>query len=369
MLTRADEYPFHQTPEPMAFAGTDRNFYDRYFFNGYSADGSVFFAVAFGLYPQLDIMDASINVVKDGIQHVVRASRHMKHDRAVLSVGPISLEIIKPLESIRVRVEENDGSISADLVLDVRHAPIEEPRFVKRVGSRAFMDYTRLTQNIAWSGSLTVDGETLSVSPESWWGTRDRSWGIRPVGAPESQPPVEGNFSQFFWLWTPANFQNHVAFFHSNDDEYGRPWNRRGVVEKIGGDAQHFDEVEYKIDFEPGTRRINRIVCDLHGDTADARLSYDIQSRFFMSGLGYTHPIWGHGRDLGELKVAHEKFATADAGEGNPLWMHMQGMASVTLEIDGQSHSGAGIVEQLLLGRHDELHLPEGLAPAAGGAS
>ena len=59
MLTAADDYPLHQTPEPMAFAGSDRNFYDRFFFNGYSADGSVFFAAALGLYPQLNIMDAA----------------------------------------------------------------------------------------------------------------------------------------------------------------------------------------------------------------------------------------------------------------------------------------------------------------------
>ncbi len=26
MLTKADDYPVHQTPEPIAFAGTDRNF-------------------------------------------------------------------------------------------------------------------------------------------------------------------------------------------------------------------------------------------------------------------------------------------------------------------------------------------------------
>ena len=38
MLTKADDFPIHQTPEPIAYAGTDRNFYDRYFFNGYQPD-------------------------------------------------------------------------------------------------------------------------------------------------------------------------------------------------------------------------------------------------------------------------------------------------------------------------------------------
>jgi len=46
MLTKADDYPIHQTPEPIAFAGTDRNFYDRSFFNGSSREGETFFASA-----------------------------------------------------------------------------------------------------------------------------------------------------------------------------------------------------------------------------------------------------------------------------------------------------------------------------------
>ena len=32
MITQADDYPLHQTANPIAFAGTDRNFYDRFFF-------------------------------------------------------------------------------------------------------------------------------------------------------------------------------------------------------------------------------------------------------------------------------------------------------------------------------------------------
>ena len=36
VLTKGDDFPLHQTPEPVAYAGTDRNFYDRYFFNGYA---------------------------------------------------------------------------------------------------------------------------------------------------------------------------------------------------------------------------------------------------------------------------------------------------------------------------------------------
>ena len=67
-LTRGDDFPIHQTPEPIAYSGTDRNFYDRYFFNGYADQGDRMFAVAFGVYPHLNIVDAHFSVVRDGVQ-------------------------------------------------------------------------------------------------------------------------------------------------------------------------------------------------------------------------------------------------------------------------------------------------------------
>ena len=40
MITQGDDYPIHQTPEPVQQVFTsDRNFYDRFFFNGYFREG------------------------------------------------------------------------------------------------------------------------------------------------------------------------------------------------------------------------------------------------------------------------------------------------------------------------------------------
>ena len=84
VLTRGDDFPLHQTPDPVAYSGTDRNFYDRYFFNGYAPDSSSFFAVAFGVYPHLDVADAHFCVVRDGVQHCLHASRRLGMERMAL---------------------------------------------------------------------------------------------------------------------------------------------------------------------------------------------------------------------------------------------------------------------------------------------
>ncbi|MGV1681926.1 hypothetical protein [Sphingopyxis sp. NJF-3] len=350
MLTKGDDYPLHQTSEPVAFAGTDRNFYDRYFFNGTSPDGSVFFAAAMGFYPQLGIVDASFCVIVGGVQHNLRASRRSAGERLDLTVGPIAIQIDAPLEKVTLRIAAGNGPLAGELTFTGRHFPIEEPRFIRRNGTRLFMDYTRMTQNGRWSGWLSVDGERTEVGA-GWTGTRDRSWGIRPVGASEPQPPPGGNFNQFFWLWTPCNFEDRSLFFHSNDDGAGTAWNRRAVIVADGGTERHFDAATFAVDWQAGSRRIARMTADLGSGRA---LTLEPSGPVFaMSGLGYTHPVWGHGLDHGaELAVAHDSLSEAERGWGNPLAMHIQALVTAELTDGDSRHRGIGVLEQLFVGPH-----------------
>lgn len=363
MLTRGDDYPLHQTPEPVAFAGGDRNFYDRYFFNGYSADGSLFFAAALGLYPQLDIIDASFCLLVDGIQHNVRASRRLCSERLDLEVGPVHIEIAKPLEQLRVIVSGEDSPVTADLLFTARHAPIEEPRFARRNGPRLFMDYTRMTQSGGWSGTIACDGQSWALAPETHLGTRDRSWGIRPVGAPDSQPPPMGSLPQFYWLWAPLNFPGHATFFHTNDDGAGEPWNRRAVVDTFGNGIAEYGTPSHALRYKPGTRRIETMTVELAPDTRLAIEPAGID--FHMSGLGYTHPEWGHGMDHGGSETAYDRIAPGEADPHQQLYLHIQAFSRATLTIGEGEHSGHGVLEQLLIGPH----APSGFTGLLDGAS
>src|SRR5215470_11984442 len=116
MLTKLDDYPLHQTAEPIAQPSTgDRNFYDRYFFNGYTRSGDLFFAAALGVYPNRRVMDAAFSVVRGGKQWVVRASRLAPLERTETRVGPIFVEVLEPLRALHVRVSDNEFGLSADL--------------------------------------------------------------------------------------------------------------------------------------------------------------------------------------------------------------------------------------------------------------
>ena len=351
-LTKGDDYPIHQTSEPIAYAGTDRNYYDRYFFNGYGMEGDAFFAVAFGVYPHLNIADAAFCFVLDGVQTSLHASRWLGMERMDLRVGPIAIEVLEPLQRLRVTVDAPDKGLKADVTFEGRAFPIEEPRFIRRNGPRTMMDYTRLTQNGRYTGWVERDGKRTSV--DGFYGTRDRSWGIRPVGARDAQEGAPPQPGQFFWIWSPSNFPSGSFFFHTNDDGEGEPWNRRAVWAREGANATTLHEIKdcgIAIDFKSGTRHAKRAVVTLGG--GERKIVFEPQYEFFMLGLGYGHPVWGHGANRGELAVEREDLKLADADERQPHLQHVQALCKVTYEEQsGTRQVGRGVLEQLVFGPH-----------------
>jgi len=352
MLTRLDDYPLHQTAEPIAQPATgDRNFYDRYFFNGYSRSGDLFFAAALGVYPNRRVMDAAFSVVHEGRQWVVRASRLAPLERTETTVGPVTIEVVEPLRTLRVHVGDNPHGLRADLTFNARTAAIEEPRFTHRVAGRLVMDSTRLTQFGAWEGTLGVDGNTLELTPTATLGTRDRSWGIRIVGEPEGGAP--GMLPQFYWLWAPINFDDVCVHFDVNEDGDGRRWHANGNLARVGafGDdgVEYVPNVAQDIQWKSGTRRATRASITLTPHRRDPlTIALEPLLTFQMRGLGYLDPEWGHGMWKGDLAVGGDVWTLADLDPLDPRHLHVQQLCRARWG----GREGIGVLEQLVIGPH-----------------
>lgn len=103
MLSSFDDYFVHQTPRPVAIpATTDRNAYDRFWFNGYTDDGGLYLGIGSARYPNLGILDCGFTVVHDGVQHAFHASRRMPDDPSDMTIGPFRIEILEPMKRLRV---------------------------------------------------------------------------------------------------------------------------------------------------------------------------------------------------------------------------------------------------------------------------
>jgi hypothetical protein len=361
MLTRFDDYPIHQVPLPVAHTATsDRNFYDRYFFNGYVPDGEVFFGAALGLYPNRRVIDAAFSVVHNGRQKNLYASGRAPFERGHTAVGPITVEVVKPMEHLRVIVGANEHGIEADLLFTARTVAVEEARQTMRIDNVPFVDMTRMTQAGTWSGWLSVDGVRIELDPLAALGTRDRSWGIRPIGEPAGGAPAPKP-PQLFWLWGPANFADESVFVACFDNPKGTLDYQHSVTAPVrtstdypvldpGGIATLYRAVDIQIEWEPGTRRARQAHLALtpHGSAAPRSVTYEVLFPFQMAGLGYSHPTRRHGAWHGELSVHSDEWLLSDVDPTAAHNIHVQNFCRVTLD----DKVGWGILEQLAIGPH-----------------
>src|SRR6266568_7208197 len=176
-----DEYPIHQTPLSLArVASSDRNFYDRSYFNAHDRTGGAFLVTGMGVYPNLGVTDAYACVRHGDTQRAVRFSTELGDRGLDQRVGGYRVEVIEPLQRIRIICEHED--LGFDLTWTGTSPAVMEQPHVILARNRPIIDASRFAQLGSWAGTLSVEGADIAVDPEVWMGSRDRSWGIRPVG-------------------------------------------------------------------------------------------------------------------------------------------------------------------------------------------
>ena len=357
MISPHDDLPIHQTPAPIAHPATgDPNHYDRFFFNGYDPDGGYFFALAMGLYPNRGVIDAAFSVVRDGVQRSVFASGPIPRDRSQTTIGPITVELTEPLRVNRISVQAPDQGLEAELRYEARTPAVEEPRQRIEDRFRTPMDYTRVTQLGCWEGSLRSGDVEINV-PAGTPGTKDRSWGIRPVGEPVPGAP-SSVFSSLYFLWTPIHLGDEGLFLALFEHADGNRWYCRGArAEMLTPGAAtctdegitHLDGVDYDIDFEPGTRRSRSasFAYRFGDEVLEAKLEPLLT--FPMQGIGYHHPTFGHGYYHGpEVRVEGATWDLNAEDPLHPLNLHVEQVVRVTVG----DRVGVGTFEQMIIGPH-----------------
>ena len=353
MITKADDYPIHQKPTPIAEVGTSRNFYDRYFFNGYSSDDKIFFGAALCVYPNLNIMDAAFTIAHQGIQHNVRASRILDLERLDTVVGPIEVKVIEPLQKLQVLVDDKDSGINVDIIFDGFTEVLQEPQMDLYDGPRKTMDTCRMVQHGSWTGQIKIKDEIINVDKDIFNGSRDRSWGIRPVGAYDSQPTAPMSLPQFYWLWNPAHFQDFTTQFHFVDDSEGNLVNGHAVLQyRNKKEKETFSDLEKSVEYFEGSRRVKSLIINALDKNKDkVNLQITPQKRVFMCGLGYMHQEWGHGHFKGENERTYDTY-NLDEDPHDPPFLHIQSISDITFSRKKETYVGSCILEELILGPH-----------------
>jgi len=353
VLTKSDDFPIHQISSPISEVGAPRNFYDRYFFNGYSKDGKIYFAAAMCVYPNLNIIDAAFTISYDGFQHNCRASRVLNEERLNTKVGSIDLTVIEPLKKIGLKVNDENAGISADIIFEGIFKMMQEPKMIMYNGPRLVMDTFRGVQHGKWKGKINLKGKIFNLEDLDIIGVRDRSWGVRPVGKADSQPVVPFEVPQFYWLWCPMQFKDFAVQIHFVDDENGRLINGNSVIQHNNkNDDEFLINLGKKVKYQSNSRRVKELsIFAEKDDGSEVEIKMTPKSKNFMCGIGYMHPEWGHGHYKGENETFYDFYDLSDDPH-DPPFLHIQSFCDVTFKNDGNSHGGFGVLEELIIGPH-----------------
>ena len=359
-LSPLDDYPVHQIAQPIRHLATsDRNFYDRYYFNCHAGTDELMLIIGLGQYPNLGVTDAFALARHGDTHRVVRASRELGADRMDTSVGPFRVEVIEGLRRLRVILGPNPHGLEFDLSWEGTIPAQAEPRHFMRTHERVTFDSFRLAQTGSWSGQVRSGGEEFAVTPDRWRGSRDRSWGVRPVG--ESEPPgIQARSpAQFYWMYAPMQFDDFAILTIVQEDAAGTRILEEAVrvwPESAGRAPQQLGRPEYAPHYEPGTRQVQTATISFSPPSGSAIqvTVRPVHPVSLMVGTGYgLEPDWKHGMYQGpELVVQGVSYDLSKPEDKARMWGMIDSVAVFECTEDGHTSSGSGLFEYWPFGPH-----------------
>ena len=357
-----DDFPVHQAPLSMEhMVSSDRNAYDRYYFNAHDRTGDIFLLTGYGVYPNLGVTDAFVTVRRGDDQVTVRTSDALDQDRLHPHVGPYRIEVIEPLQELRVVCDADEHGIGMDLRWRGSFPAVDEVPHLMRQNRKVILDAQRFAQVGTWEGVLRVDGDEIEVTPDRWLGTRDRSWGIRPVG--DSEPPgrwgeePDAGFG-LWWTYVPLRFDDFAIVIIVQEEGDGfRILNEATRVwpAESGRGIDQLGWPELDIHYRPGTRMPTGATIALSDRGRPLTLEVEALSYIALNaGPGYGgDPEWTHGQWKGRGYVERSACSLSDPEiSGRAPFGVIDHVGRATL--DGAE--GWGLFEHGSVG----LHLPSG---------
>jgi hypothetical protein len=358
MISTFDDYCVHQSPAYLRVPSTlDRNFYDRYWFNGYAVDGSVAFGMAYGRYPNRHVHDAHVTIAVDGVQRSLHASGPAPSDPTDTSVGPFRLQVVDPMRVLRIDVAPGDHGIEGSLTFRATTGSIDEGRLQSGRRGILYVDQTRFMQYGSWEGSMTIDGRSIEIDASQCHGLRDKSWGVRPLG----EQSLAGDGGNLFWMNVVMRLGDDFSVLRTVRYPDGTPRELEGYFAPTYADPSdvpvgerrlrpvtswHFD-----LDFIPGTRRIAAGRYRLEWpDGTTTHVDARSVATFWYAGMGYEHERWQQGLDHGGEVVEREDWPIASIDLSQ---RQRQFMCHVLELRDDRGRTGCGHTEQFFLGEYE----------------
>lgn len=241
-------------------------------FCAYDPAGAISLITGIGAYANMNVMDGFAAVQHAGRQHNVRVSRTLRPRIEEMSVGPLRVDVLDPLQRLRLQLAPGRQGLSFDLEWSGFLPPAEESHHVGRLDGRAFQDYRRFDQLGRVTGWVTVEDERFDAN--RWFGVRDHAWGVRRgVGGFEpftGTVPPEAHGLLFIWLAFATDELG--GQLQIQEDGQGNRTLLDGHIrwpEAAARPVQRIVDATHEIEFVPGTRAYQRAVLVATTDSGD----------------------------------------------------------------------------------------------------
>jgi hypothetical protein len=256
VLLGMDEYPYHQITETFAgVAGSDPQWNDGHYVCLCDADGNVSLTSNVRLYQNNDVLDGFICLRHQDRQYNVRVSRRLRLDMDHLGAGPLRIEILKPMEELRMVLEDNEQDIALDVVCRSTTVPYMDPIEVVRIDGRLMSERATYELTGGVEGWVRVGDARYELTPSSSSFFRNHSWGNQAgrggprLGAPSGRRKRVPGVRH----WVLFNMESHGGFFFQ--DPNGREASGKGVILLPDGSVPIVKQ-EHNIEMYEGGRRL-----------------------------------------------------------------------------------------------------------------
>ena len=325
MLTPQDDFIGHQLATTFdEVVSPDKSWMERLWWSGHPVpSGDIIFDLGLGYHPNHKVMDAFAGITVGTKQYNIRMSRRLDDDPLTTRVGPLRISVLEGLRRHRLLLEENPSSLSFDIEFSATMNPHREAH---HSGGRNVVgggqDLTRAQQVGRYSGWIKVAGERFNLTPKTWWGQRDHSWGLRAeMRTDETSPPLT-NYPPLCWTWAATQFEDHgYGWFFVDRASTGSSYATGEEVLPLGQEpdpdrlvtevahdyrwaddplGQTLQDGEVRFTFAGGARRTLQIRA--------------LPARYYLkAGLYGGLRGWFFGADKGPLYIEHDVWDLNDA--------------------------------------------------------
>lgn len=275
-------------------------------------------------------------------QICLRDEQHyeLADDPDTVAVGPLRLEVERPLEKIKLQLADPEAGLSYDLTYEARFpAVLSDATRVEQEG-RLVTDTISFFQSGNFTGTVEVEGRTYEV--DGLPGFRDRSWGVRKH---------DGSPRRGFVIFCGCELPGRSIYLLLLENARAKRVFTNGWVVDETGVADRLVEAEHELEFDDGGElQRGSLELTLKSGAAE-RVEIEVENRLYLPGVGYSP-------DPEFTRPGRFSFDLTDPAVRRSLFGQIDNGARFTCA----GETGSGYVETGL-GVHAR-YLPEGLPEA-----